>query len=80
MLTKKIDSSFCKYEPKESKYKDIFKDPYSSGRFDIELDVPTDITLIVDLAGDTERLLKKYRFDSIEDLDKYLEGVINEID
>ncbi len=78
MLTKKIDSSFCKYEPKESKYKDIFKDPYSSGRFDIELDVPTDITLIVDLAGDAERLLKKYKFESIDDLDKYLERIINE--
>ena len=28
----------------------------------------------------SERLLKKYKFDSIEDLDEYLEGVINEID
>ena len=72
-LTKKINSTFCKYEPKEYSYEDMFSDEYSYKRFDLEMDVPTELTLIVDLAGDTERLLKKYKFNSIEDLDKYLE-------
>ena len=63
-LTKKINSTFCKYEPKECSYEDMFSNDY--GRFDLEMDVPTELTLIVDLAGDCERLLKKYNFNSIE--------------
>ena len=49
----------------------MFSNEY--GRFDLEMDVPTELTLIVDLAGECERLLKKYKFNSIEELDAYLD-------
>ena len=71
-LTKKINNNFCKYELKDISYKDMFYDPYYPLDFDIETDVPATLTLAVDLAGDCERLLKKYKFNSIEELDTYL--------
>ena len=72
MLTKKTKNNFCKYEPKDCTYEDMFGDEYSYNSFTIENDVPADLTLIVDLAGDCERLLKKYGFKNLDELDKYL--------
>ena len=76
-LTKKINNIFCKYEPKACSYKDMFYDDWSYNDFDIENDVPTELTLIVDLAGDTERLLKKYGFKNLEKLEKFLQKTID---
>lgn len=73
--TKKIKNDYCEYLPKDPDFLDLI----GADRKNLEDTYDCELSLLVDKLGQLEDLMKKYNLDSVEELDKLLQTLRDNI-
>ena len=73
--TKKIINDYCAYLPKDPDFLDLV----GADRKNLEETYDCELSLLVDKLGELEDLMKKYNIDSVDELDKLLQTLKDNI-